>query len=118
MTPQSRGANNDPKSYLQRIENLLGEMETLRIDHQERCKEIRVDIKSIYDEAENAGIAVKPLKALVKYRALERAQDKLPEALDVDERTIYENLVTTLGDLGRAAAERAGYQSTEAQPFA
>ena len=118
MAP-SRGANNgNPEAYLKRIENLLSNLEEIRNEHRERCQEVREEIKLVYREAEDDGVAVKPLKALVKYRGLERKQERIPETLDVDERAAYENLVVTLGDLGRAAAERAGYPSTEAQPFA
>lgn len=109
------GANNgDPQDYVARVEHCLNEIENLRADCVAKCKDIRADIKMIYMDARNAGLDVKPLKSIVKYRALEAKQQAIFEQLDDNEREIYEALIDTMGDLGRAAARRAGYSQVEA----
>lgn len=113
MASPPHANSGDPKAFLQRIENLIGDIETMRGEYMERVKEVREDIKLVYEEARDQGIEVKALKGLVKYRALERKQDEIADGLDLSEKAAYDNLIMTLGELGRAAAERAGYPREE-----
>jgi uncharacterized protein (UPF0335 family) len=115
MTPPQAKNSGDPAAFLKRIENLIGNIEEMRADYQARAKEVREDIKLVYEEARDQGIEVKALRGLVKYRTLERKQDAIPDGLDLSEKAAYDNLIMTLGDLGRAAAERAGYTQDEEQ---
>jgi uncharacterized protein (UPF0335 family) len=105
--------------FLQRIENLYGDIDEIREKYQAECKEIRDDIQGLYREAKDEGHEPKALKGLVKYRMLGRKQDKIAETFDANERAAYDDLVDRLGDLGRAAAEAAGhYHGDDDQPTA
>ena len=97
------------ESYLSRIENLLAEIDTAKEKCADECKERQEDIKSIYTEAKDAGVPLKSLKGLVKYRKLERKQLAIADGLDIDEQAAYSNLVEALGPLGEAAARAAGH---------
>lgn len=115
MGPPTPGTNSaDAQGYVKRIETLLFEIDRLREAHQEDCKPYRDDIKSIYDEAKDHGVDPKALRAVVRYRGLERKQQKIEDDLDSAERHLFDQLVVQLGDLGRAAAERAGYLNDDA----
>ncbi len=95
--------------YLKRVENLLTDLDSKRGAYMAECKVVREDIKEIYGEAKDHGISVKALKALVEYRVLEKKQAKLAEDFDIEEQAAYSQLVSALGPLGFAAAQRAGY---------
>lgn len=97
------------EGFLKRIETLMREMESHKGTYMAECKERRSDIKEIYTEAKDAGVPVKALRGVVKARALERKLDAIPDGLDMDEAAAYETLCEALGDLGRAAATRAGH---------
>ena len=96
--------------FLIRIENLHGDLESLRSRYMKDCKAVREDIKAVYVEGKDDGIPVKSLKGLVKWRELERKQEAIAAGLDdIDEAAIYSHLVESLGPLGQAAARSAGY---------
>lgn len=99
--------------YLERIENLLTELDSMRGKYMSECKAVREDIKEIYTEARDNGVPSKALKGLVKYRQLERKQKAIADGLDGDEQAAYENLVEALGELGAAAARAAGFTAPE-----
>lgn len=99
------------KPFVERIENLMAEGETAKGTYMAECKERRGDIKEIYTEAKDKGIPIKALKGLIKYRDLERKQNKIGDGLDIDEQSAYQNLVEALGPLGAAAAKAAGFES-------
>ena len=75
---------------------------------KEACKDKQADIKDIYSEVKSHGLPVRAVRGVVKYRDLERKQAAIADKLDIDEASTYQALVDALGDLGRAAAERAG----------
>jgi hypothetical protein len=99
--------------FLKRIETKLDDLDSKRGAYMAACKVVREDIKEIYGESKDHGIPVKALKALVEYRVLEKRQAKLAASFDdIDESAAYSQLVSTLGPLGFAAAQRAGYLPT------
>lgn len=95
--------------FMERIENLLDDLESKRGAYIAECRVVRGDIKEIYTEARDAGIPTKALKGLIKFRELERKQEALADGLESEEAQIYEQLRDALGELGAAAADRAGY---------
>jgi uncharacterized protein (UPF0335 family) len=99
--------------YVNRIETLHADLKSLRGKYMADCKVVREDIKEIYTEVKSAGLPVKAIKGVVKYRELERKQDEIASGLDMAEQADYGTLIETLGDLGRAAADRAGHQNDE-----
>jgi uncharacterized protein (UPF0335 family) len=95
--------------FLKRIENLHADAEEAKAVYMNECKERREDIKSVYEEAKDAGVPLKALKGLVKRRQLIRKADAIPAGLDIDEQSAYAQLVEALGELGMAAAKAAGH---------
>ena len=110
--PASNSVEGKAELFLKRIENLLDELDSLRGKYMNDCKPFHSDIKEVYAEAKEAGVPSRALNGLVKYRKLERDQDKIGDGFDLDEQSAYESLVGALGDfadtaLGKAAAEKA-----------
>ncbi len=110
--PASNSVEGKAQPFLTRIENLLGDLDSLRGKYMSDCEVVREDIKEVYAEAKEAGVPTRALKGLVKYRKLERDQDKIADGFDLDEQSAYESLVGALGDfadtaLGRAAVSKA-----------
>lgn len=99
--------------YLKRIENLLSDLDSMRSKYMSECKEVREDVKEVYQEAKSNGVLVKALRGIVQYRELERKQDAISAGLDIDEASAFEQLVEALGPLGKAAAAKAGYATGE-----
>lgn len=97
------------RPFLERIENILTDLDSLRGKYMSECKVRREEIKLIYEDADNHDVPAKPLRALIKYRELERKQTGIAEGLNRDDAEVYEQLRDTLGELGAAAAERAGH---------
>jgi len=97
------------KPYLERIENIHEELESLRGTYMSECKALREDIRDIITEAKDKGVPPKALRRLVEHRKLEKRQGELAAGLDEEEAEAFERLVEALGPLGRAAAEKAGH---------
>lgn len=100
--------------FLKRIETLLNDLDSLRGKHMAKCKAVREDIKEICVEAKDKDIPTKALKGLVKHRQLTKKQRAIAEGLDIDEAAVFEALIEGLGELGMAAAKRAGHVTQEA----
>lgn len=97
--------------FVTRIENLLRDLASERGSYMAKCVPIHEDIREVYGEAKENGVAVKALKGLIKWRALERKQASIGDDFaDIDEKTVYDQLVEALGPLGFAAAVAAGYR--------
>ena len=94
--------------YVERVERVKDEIADLIQACKEACKDKQADIKDIYSEVKSHGLPVRAVRGVVKYRDLERKQAAIADKLDLDEASTYQALVDALGDLGRAAAERAG----------
>jgi len=95
--------------FVEQIEAIDRELETLTGEHMARCKAKREEKKTIYGEAKDAGLGTRPLKGIVKQRKLQRKIEAIPADFDIDESATYRELAETLGPLGAAAAARAGY---------
>lgn len=108
MAPRPGTNGGNAEAYLGRIEHIFEDLDRLRADYKHECKARREDIRDLYMEARSQGVEVKALKGLVKFRMLARKQQHISDAFDEIEQAAYEDLIDRLGDLGRAAAERAG----------
>jgi len=96
--------------FLKRVEDFHDELDSLRGSYMASCRGVRERIKTVYTEAKDAGVAPRPLKGLVKHRALLRKQEKIRVSFDdVDEAAVFAELVDKLGPLGAAAAARRGF---------
>lgn len=107
------GVNMDSaKGFVERMESLHVDLDKLKSSYMLDCKDIRGSIKEVLQEAADAGISKKALKAVVKARELERKADVLRDELEPDQQDTYDNIRLALGDfseteLGAAALERA-----------
>lgn len=99
------------KPYLDRIENLFGQLASLRGTYMAEAKVFRQDIKEIYSEAKSNGIPARALKGLVRYRELERKQRELSAGLDIDESAAFEQLVDALGEFAETPLGQAAQSS-------
>jgi len=98
------------RPFMERIETLHADLESERGKYMAACKTIREDVKVVFQEAKDAGVNVKALRGLIKWRALEKRQEMIEGGLDDDEAAVYTRLVEMLGPLGMAAASAAGYE--------
>jgi uncharacterized protein (UPF0335 family) len=100
--------------YVQRIEQLLDDIATLQAENAERCQNIREDIKEIYHDAREAGLAPKPLKALIRVRELSRKAHAVRKKLDLDQLSEFEQLVEALGEFAETPLGGAALAAAEA----
>jgi uncharacterized protein (UPF0335 family) len=99
--------------YVKRIENLLGQIETVGENAKRKKEPIREDIREVYAEAKAKGLKVPALKALIKLREMKRAELRIGNNLDEDAAADYEVLAEQLGDLGKWASSK---RKAEAKP--
>jgi len=97
---KAAGTNMDNATgFVDRIENLHGDLATLRAEYMNDCKALREDIKSVYGEAKDADIPVRALKAVVKTRELERKTAAVRDELDESYQNDFDAIRLKLGDL-------------------
>src|SRR5262249_35807521 len=109
---ETHGANSLARiaePFVGRIEAIHDDLESLKGEYMNRCKQRREEIKGIYSEAKDKDIPKRPLKGIIKQRALQSKIDDIDSGFEIDESAIYRELVEGLGALGQAAAVRAGY---------
>lgn len=96
-------------AYIERIENLMADRETIKGEMMAKCREIADDIKEVVGEAKSVGVAVKPLKAIIKRRTLQKRIDGLPAEFDIDEAAQFDVLARAFCDtpMGGYFAKRA-----------
>lgn len=101
------------RSYIERVENLEGEVASIMGKAMADCKPVHEDIAETLQEAKDQhGIPKKALKAVLKMRKLERDKEKALEALGDEDRDSFEQMADALGDfvntpLGQAAMSAA-----------
>jgi len=96
--------------FLQRIEEIDEELDSEKGAYMATCRTLRSKRKGVFGDAKDAGIAVKPLKAVVKRRKLENKIAGLPSDFDIDETAQYSALAsafagTPFGDFAAAQAQ-------------
>jgi len=99
--------------YVQRIEQLHDDIATLQAENAERCQNIREDVKEVYHDVFEAGLAPKPLKALIKVRELSRKAHAVRKKLDLDQRAEFEQLVEALGEFAETPLGEAAVLAAE-----
>jgi uncharacterized protein (UPF0335 family) len=98
--------------FIERIQNLHGDLDSERGKYMAACKKIREDIKEVLAEAESEGFDKKVIKAIVKEIELFEKIKRLPDGFDMDTQSQYEALSSALGAfadtaLGQAALDRS-----------
>jgi uncharacterized protein (UPF0335 family) len=98
--PASNGYDPDEvKSFVSRVENLYGDLDKEKSAYMLDCKQIRGAMKEVYDEAKEAGIPKKELKAVIKARALERKAEAARDDLEAESQDTFDMIRHALGDL-------------------
>ena len=87
-------------SFVEKLEGFLDDLESERGTYMARCKAIRESMKSAYDDAGEAGIPKRELKAVIKRRGLEARIEKIKDDLEDDQAQTYDMLLEALGDFG------------------
>ncbi|MCF1502173.1 hypothetical protein L0F51_00130 [Afifella sp. H1R] len=87
------------QTFVSQIERIFAEMETKKGEYMAWCQGRRELISGVYDNAKDAGIPKKELKANVKRRQLEAQIDALREDMEPDQQDTYDNIRLALGDL-------------------
>ena len=101
--------------FLKKIEGIHDDIESLKGSFMSACKGKRKLIRDAYKAAKDEGVAPTVLKGVVEQRQLENKIKKIPTDFDIDEAAAYRELAEAFGDLGMAAAKRAGYGEGEAR---
>jgi uncharacterized protein (UPF0335 family) len=83
--------------FLERIERLEDEKDVFKADCRERCKELSGEQKSVYEEAEGAGVNKAALKGIVKRRKLQKKVDAIDDDFDMDEASQFAAFMTAFG---------------------
>jgi uncharacterized protein (UPF0335 family) len=107
------------KPFVRQIEEIDDDLESEKGEYMSRCRVLRDKRKDVFGAAKDDGIAVKPLKAIVKRRKLERRIDALPSEFEIDEAAQYEALAaafagTPFGDFAAARAHADDGDAKEA----
>lgn len=87
------------KGFVARIERLHKDIASEKGSYAQAIGVIRGDIKEIFDEAKDAGIPKKELKAVIKTRALEARVAAARDDLEAEQQDTYDNIRLALGDL-------------------
>lgn len=103
------------QSFVDRVENLEGEVEVIMENARDECEPIKADVKAVKDEAKSAGIPKKELNAILSKRKKLRAVEKIRAKLSPTEQDNFDQLEKSLGmfgdtPLGRAVLDQAREQ--------
>jgi uncharacterized protein (UPF0335 family) len=110
-----RGSNGfDPvvaKRWMGEVDKHLDRLEELKIDHMNKAREVRDDLKAVFEVAKSAGIPRRVLMDAVKLRQLKDKINSIEEPEDAEHGESLEQFRHALGDLadlplGQAAVEK------------
>lgn len=114
-TPRKGGGADNPNLVVEmvgRIENLNAELAKEKSDFMLRCKGFQEDIRAVLDEAQEKGLPKKPLKAIVKQRALEQKAKAVRDNLeDLDHLSAFDIMKSALGQLSGTPLGQAAMHS-------
>jgi hypothetical protein len=87
------------EEVVKRIENLAGELDSQKSEYMLGCRDIRSDIKNVYDEALEAGIAKSVLKAKIKERMLRKKVANCRSTLEAEQIDMFDQVSSALKDI-------------------
>jgi hypothetical protein len=98
-------------SFVDELQAFVDKLESEHGIYMKKCRGIREDMDTVYERAKNAGLPVRPLKAVMKKLGLESKIEALKTKMEDDVRETYEAMNRALGQLvgtplGDAVAER------------
>lgn len=115
-------ALNGLQGYLDEIDLLDDELDSLRSEYLEQCKGPRGQVKEILESAKESGVNMISFRTLLKeHRDLRRHERRVAD-LDIADKADYQTMLMKLGEfaatpLGGAALKRAK-EKDEARPHA
>jgi hypothetical protein len=107
--------------FLARIETLMGEIASEKAACMARCRELQSDIKAVFVEAKNTkGVQKKPLRDIIKRRALQNKIEGLGQFDDQEESQQYDAFVlafagTPMGEYVQANGPQGAEAEAETQ---
>jgi hypothetical protein len=108
--PRSNDITKKAEPFIDKIESIDEQIESLKGTFMAACKAKRNLIKQAVAAAKEEGIAPGVMKGIVSHRRLQRKINKIGSGFDdIDEAADYRELARVFGPLGQAAAVRAGY---------
>lgn len=103
------------KKLVQQIESGFADLEIERGTYMQRCKAVRGRITGIFEDAKGLGIPTAELKAVIKTRRFEAKASAAREALEAEEREIFDNIREALGDYAETPLGAAAVEAAESQ---
>ena len=90
--------------WVSEILRVYDQLDEARVEHMNRCRDIRGRLPDIYDAAKGAGLSVKALKSAIRVSLATRKLADLVEKVtpeDQDDADVFEQLraIATPGDL-------------------
>jgi hypothetical protein len=83
--------------------------------YMQRCREIREQMASIYDQAKDAGVTKKVLKAKVSEHLLKKRAKACRDNLEADEQSEFDMIVEALGQLAELPLGVAAIDAAKGQ---
>jgi hypothetical protein len=114
------GDRDQTERLLREIDEADQQLASLKGEYMAQCKEPRGDIADVFKRAKDSGLPMRPFRALVKNRRLDRRMQANVERLEEDDQAKYDAIVAGLGPdfcdlpLGQAALRRARAPQGEA----
>lgn len=102
-TPSNGFNAEEVQGFVTRIEQIQSEIRSVKAANAKRCRELLDDVKEILDEAKQAGIPKKELKANIKAIDLASKLQAVRDELEPDEQEVFDQLAVALGPLGEHA---------------
>lgn len=105
------GLSEQGKAFVDRIENLNGDIERVKESIEEEIDTIKYDIKQVKKEAKAAGLLA-AVNSVIAARKAEKKAEQARNRLDIADRDTFDNIRLALGDLadtdlGKAALSNA-----------
>jgi len=82
-------------SLLRKLDNYDAELLSERGSYMSKCRNIRENMKAVFDEAKAGGIPTKELRTLIKIRSGERKNVELYNNLEADQQEALRMLAAT-----------------------
>jgi uncharacterized protein (UPF0335 family) len=99
----THGAAKIAEPFVAEIEHIYDDLESLKGEYMARCKARRAEIKDIYSEAKDKGVPKRPLKGIVKARALQRKIDNIDSDFEIDEAATKRALAASAAQVKKGA---------------
>jgi len=105
-TPSNGYKPDELKEFITRCENIDKEIASETGAFMKTVRDLKDDKKNILQEAKDKGIPPKPIKALLKQRALLREIEKVEDGLEGEDSDSLDAIRSALGEWAEEVSER------------